>query len=124
MNSLFLSLSCLSLSPPKQQFFNCAIDEIHFPVSCLAAVLCLRVRAVSLALPRVPSYRTPDETARVSQDPHHLILSIRNVVSFGNASEPSILGMQRSNIFSLSLISSLAHQILALGCDECVEQLS
>ena len=30
----FSSPSCLSLSPPKQQFFNCAIVEIIFP--CLA----------------------------------------------------------------------------------------
>jgi hypothetical protein len=34
-----LSLSCLSLSPPKQQFFNCAIVEIIFPVLLVRALV-------------------------------------------------------------------------------------
>ncbi len=32
---VLLSPSVLAFKPPKQQFFNCAIDEIKHPVSCL-----------------------------------------------------------------------------------------
>ena len=72
------SLSCLSLSPPKQQFFNCAIDEIRFPV-CLASLPCSICVCGPYRLPYQgyrPTVHLETETARESQDSTHLILLV------------------------------------------------
>ena len=81
MNSLFLSLSCLSLSPPKQQFFNCAIDEIRFPV-CLASLPCSVCVCGPYRLP-YQGYRPtvhPDDRER-ARVPRHVSSDSLNIVT-------------------------------------------
>ena len=69
-------------------------------LSCLAAVLDLRVRAVPLALPRVPSYRTPDDPdhARVPRRESSDSLSRKTEIALCVVARSNSIGSKESSL--------------------------